>query len=87
MIDIPSSPVKARNERVYGHNGGAACIVCSMPINTEKHKFWVRLFEGCLICTAAEAEADPSGDTGYYPVGKECIKRFPELKPYVEVRP
>lgn len=87
MINIPSSPVRERNERIYGNNGGGACIVCSKPINTDKHRLWVRIFEGCFICTAAEAEADPAGDTGYYPVGKECVKRFPELKPYVEEAP
>ena len=88
MIDIPRSPVKDRNERIYGDNAGGACIVCSKPINTDRHKLWVRILYGCYICTAAEAEKEeaesPGSDTGYYPVGKECIKRFPQIKPYVE---
>ena len=81
MIHIPKSKSLDANEARYGQNDGSACIICSKPITTPS--LWVRIFAGCYICTAEEAEANPSADTGYYPLGKDCLRQHPEIKEYV----
>jgi len=82
MISIPVSKAKASNERKYGDNVGDACVVCSRPI--AEPKYMVRIYAGCDICTDAEAEANPDADTGFYPIGTECIRKHPQIKPYVQ---
>lgn len=72
------------NEKRFGSNDGSHCIICSKPVNVEKHKLWVRIVEGGnYIGTDAEAKANPAGDVGCYPIGKDCLKHHPQLLPYV----
>ena len=85
MITIPKSKSFDANERKYGQNDGSACIVCSKPVAAPTT--WVRIYAGSYICTAAEAEANPDADTGYYPVGPECLHKHPQMKEYVRPTP
>ncbi len=66
------------------------CLICGRPIRSENPKM-VRLWSGGgTIVTTEEAEkllAEDNekwapGDMYYYPVGPECLRKHPELKPY-----
>lgn len=85
MIRIPyNNKLIERNEKVYGCNDGSHCIICNKPVNVDKHKLWVRIVNGgTFIGTAQEGEAQPAADLGYYPIGKDCLKRHPQLVEYV----
>jgi len=65
------------------------CAVCDKPINITKHKLFVWVHEGgASIVTEAEGKklnetGHRGSDLGLHPVGRDCIRRYPELEPYV----
>lgn len=80
MIQIPDNPrYTANSERCTGDQ--MPCVVCGKPITVWR---WaVRLVDGgTMIGTDEDAVADPEGDLGYYPIGSDCLKKHPEIKPY-----
>lgn len=86
MIAIPyNQKLIDKNEKHVGSNVGDACIICSAKIkNLDNHKLWVRIVNGGgYIGTVTEAEAEPSADLGYYPIGADCLKNNPALAEYV----
>lgn len=65
------------------------CVICGKAVNTDRPgTAWVRVHNGGYsIVTDAEAialnnEGRSSADMYYFPVGPDCLKRHPELKPY-----
>lgn len=62
------------------------CVVCGKQIPLKKARYWVHLHDGgALIVTDAEASEMPeNADMGVYPVGSDCLRRYPEIKPYVK---
>lgn len=68
---------------------GEVCIVCGKLIKDVNRKHSVRVFWGVTAVTEAEAneiiaKEGYGGDLSYYPVGSDCLRKQPELKPYVE---
>ena len=88
MIKIPYNyKLIERNEKIHGMNDGTHCIICNKPVNVDKHKYWVRLVNGgCYIGTPEEGQAEPAADLGYYPIGRDCLNRHPEIEQYVDKR-
>lgn len=79
MIPIPSSP--GRDERQITDK--PQCVVCNRIVNREKC-VWIHTREGYYAVTEEETKTlDPAGDSGCYPVGPDCLRRHPELKPYL----
>lgn len=66
-----------------------ACVVCRKPIKTTGHKFFVWMhLGGSHVVTKEEGEhlnatGHAGADLGGQPVGRCCLKKFPELKPYL----
>lgn len=86
MIEIPTSPKRTANEDRYGHPGGKTpCYICAKPIANERirHMIHVHCGGGMAVTEEEAAKLDPAGDLGGQPIGPECLKKHPELKPYV----
>lgn len=87
MYDIIMNVNWDKNYSAKNTKTGEPCAVCGKRIAEPKH--YVRLFWGTTAVTEAEAQEiiareGEGGDLLYYPVGSDCLKRQPELKPYVE---
>lgn len=88
---IPRSPDRSRKWKVKDDE--IECIVCGRPIKPENHKKWLWVhMGGNHAVTSAEGErlnasGERGADLGMQPVGNECLKNYPELKPFVLPRP
>lgn len=82
MIELPRSPNYQKNAaRIRGDY--APCAVCGKAvIKGNKAVHIVR--GGGYVANQFDA-IDPAGDCGIWPIGPECIKAHPELKPYLIV--
>lgn len=73
--------------------GCAPCAVCGRMVDTNKSHWSVHLHHGGFVAvTEAEAEAlnetdERSADMGCFPVGPECAKAHPGLRPYLYRHP
>ncbi len=89
MIPVPKaelSPIKSRD--CMGDE--LPCIVCGRPCDTNpiKHAFyWTqghKYAENMILneTEAADAMHNDGGFMGLYPIGPDCLKKFPHLKEY-----
>lgn len=66
------------------------CTMCGRPIKAKYPKMLHLYNGGSLIVTTEEAQefnrtgeySGGSGDMGAFPIGPECLKNYPQLKPY-----
>jgi hypothetical protein len=80
MQTIPESP-NYKDCGVGGPHG--PCIVCGREVKTQRPNFLRVHGGGIYAVTEDEAESmDRAGDCGLQPIGPECLRRYPELKPY-----
>jgi hypothetical protein len=84
MIKIPRSPTAERNNAT---DDAAPCVICGKLVKAPK--FMLHVHQGGSHAVTAEEAADlnanggePS-DCGGHPIGADCLRRHPELKPYV----
>lgn len=84
MIKIPEHPRHHKNSEKCT-DGSSPCVVCGKPIRHETAQSWVVVVDGGT-CLEHPDDADPNaaGYLGGYPIGKGCLRRHPELKPYVQ---
>jgi hypothetical protein len=91
MIDglaFGTSQYHKNAERVNGEK--TPCAICGRAVNTDSSRTaWIHVHNGgASIVTEAEAKAlndagREAADMCFYPVGSDCLKRHPELGPYV----
>lgn len=84
MIEIPVSPQHNSNAEKSGVF--CPCVVCGKAV-TSANPWMLRLFWGTTAVTESEArqiiaEQGEGGDLGMYPIGAECLRRNPALRPY-----
>lgn len=85
-IQIPKSPQYDQNNKkckgIY-----YPCVVCGKEV--RKPKYMIECVHGGCDVAAMPDTADTSdgGYMGLYPIGFDCLKNHPELKPYVKKRP
>lgn len=90
MIEIPRHPNYRKNaDRL--HADDVPCVICGKAVKDQRFMFWT--WEGAYLVTEAEVDAinagtsdtgmTPAGDSGGYPIGAGCLKKHPELKPYL----
>lgn len=86
-IKIPTSKDYARNEKRCRGND-IPCIVCGKPIkdpimNVTGTILWLRAGSGSLSTAIDPNSPDQGGgEMGCWPIGSDCLRRNPQLKPY-----
>jgi hypothetical protein len=84
-VDIPQKLKDAQWSRKNVDGDTYPCACCGLPV--PKPKFYVHMIDGGGIALHPDDEAlytDDGGDMGLQPVGTDCLKRHPELKPFVQ---
>ena len=76
-IPIPRSHAREANLKRFGHGDVEPCLLCAKPVNHDTAR-WVALNDWCGEIT--DPKNEPNG--GCFPVGPDCWKRNPQLKPY-----
>lgn len=88
MIEIPYTSDHTANQERVDTLKYMPCIVCGRAIKSETPAM-VRVYWGSHIVTAEEAEqlhiseGGDGGDLYYYPIGPDCLRRHPGIRPYV----
>lgn len=86
-ISIPTNPAPKKMQKARSGDCDP-CVICG--IGVAKPKFQCHVIGGGGIALlpddealfAADATAQ-AGDLGCQPVGTDCLRRFPAMKPYV----
>jgi hypothetical protein len=83
MIEIPMSPHYGKNLQTWNSADALPCVVCGKTVRNPKHyvHFWTAAY---AVMESEVPSLDVSGDMGHYPVGSDCLRQHPELKPYVQ---
>lgn len=86
MIEVPMSEHYSKNQERQ-NDMSPGCAVCGKLVKSPKHH--IRYFWGSHAVTNTEANEiiareGYGGDMGLYAIGTDCLKKHPELKPYVE---
>jgi hypothetical protein len=85
-IAIPRNP--SQKTRPCGDDE-AECVICGRPVKLQGHRFF--LWEHCGGGTAVTLEEGErlnatghgGGDLGGQPIGRDCLRKHPELKPFL----
>lgn len=94
MISIPRHKNFSTNEERFHalEDGYIQCVVCGKGLKEDKAKHLVQVYEGSYLISESDKanliaektqEVYNSGDCGLYAVGTDCLKRHPEIKPYL----
>jgi hypothetical protein len=90
MLAIPVNPRYFENlERRNGNRSGyLPCIVCGKGIQDGRVKHSAYVYWGSHLVTPEEharlmVEDGGAGDMGLYAVGSDCLKKHPEILPYL----
>lgn len=85
-VEIERSPNFDRNQK---HADGELphCYLCGKSIEHPQH--WIHIFWGWTVVSEVEAEqliaaGNEPGDMYFFPIGAECLRKRPELKPYTQ---
>lgn len=87
MIKIVENKDRAIvQERTPNPKHAYACIICGKPVSDPKCELWVHN-GGSHAVTLDEGErlnatGHSNADLGYHPIGLECLRKHPELRPY-----
>ena len=86
MIEVPYHPKHTENAERCG--AAYPCVICGKAVTTP-NPWMVHLHGGGgYIVTEEEAGTMPEAeDLGLYPIGAECLRQHPEVKPYAARRP
>jgi len=67
----------------------ASCVICDKPVKLgpKTAMVWVHMGDNHIVTPEEGRRLDESGQAGaslgYQPVGSDCLRRNPALKPYV----
>jgi hypothetical protein len=87
-IAIPERRAPA-SLRERGQTGSSyPCVVCGVHVRSPKWELHMISGGGVALHPADEAlfaadEAASGGDMGFYPIGADCLRQHPELRPFV----
>lgn len=85
MMPIPTSPNYMEDAPLLADFDN--CIVCNRVVKKPRYMFWVHR-GGNRVVTVEEgrklnADGEEASDLGLRPAGANCLKKFPELLPYI----
>lgn len=89
MTDVPYSPNYHRNKRrpvPARARDALPCALCGLPVVNVRYEVHVHDGGGKLVTEEEAATMDPAADLGFHPVGPDCVRRHPELRPYLYER-
>lgn len=87
MIKVPQDSNYWKNESKFPCKGPTyPCVICGRPCPKPKFMVWLHM-GGTHLVTVEEGEklrasGKDEGDVGGHPIGSDCLKKHPELKPY-----
>lgn len=64
-------------------SGEAPCIVCGKGVKVERYHIHEHHGGGVAVTEERAAQLDPAADLGCWPIGPDCLRKHPELKPFV----
>jgi hypothetical protein len=60
------------------------CKLCGRPIKDQSKAKQLHFGTGnAVLITEDEPEVGTADDCGYFPVGPNCARKYPELKPFL----
>lgn len=81
MIEIPRAANYWKNEERCNYDN--PCVVCGKTVKIEGAS--IHTWEGFYAVTEDEVpHLNPAGESGFYPIGRDCLRKHPELKMYVQ---
>lgn len=82
MIKIPTSASYSKN--YAGHSGEhEPCCVCGKAVKAPRHYLHMHCGGSHAVTEAEAATLPDNADLGMQPVGADCLRKHPELRPYV----
>jgi hypothetical protein len=79
-MPIPRSKNYDRN---IDQGGDHPCLVCGKSVQPVANTWWLRLdYAGAPNVIDHDAPDGAEAEMGCWPVGNDCLKRHPKLKPY-----
>lgn len=65
------------------------CIICGKPCKNPKYLVWEHLGGGTVVTMEEGKRLNAAGkegaDLGGQPIGSDCLRKHPELRPYVNL--
>jgi len=80
MIKIHCNPDHRENEQRI-KNGETGCFICGKGVK-EPWKNSIHVYLG-YYAVMEDEKIEEGGDMGMFPVGSDCLKKYPELLPYI----
>jgi hypothetical protein len=56
------------------------CIICELPVDSKK-SMWIHVVDGGGNAAEPNEAVAEAGDVGCHPIGPDCLRRQPQLKP------
>ena len=86
MIEIPKHQNYNKNfDRPYKKDVDVyRCVICGRPCPEPKYMINEHKGGGTAVTEQEAATLDGAGDMGMQPIGADCLKKHPELRPYVQ---
>lgn len=87
QLQIPTNENYSSNQDKFPCKGNTyPCVVCGKPCPNPKFMLWVHC-GGDTAVTIEEGErlnaaGEEGSDLGSQPIGVDCLRKHPELKPY-----
>lgn len=71
-------------DRTGWRDGNSPCVICGKGIPPANQKFGLHLTgRGEFLLADGSEKVDPAADMGWWPIGRDCRRKHPELKPYI----
>lgn len=81
MIPVPYNSNRKVDPMM--REGYEPCLICGRPTNYKRAAVVHVHGGGAVIVTEEEAASmNPAADLGAQPIGPDCLRRHPELRPY-----
>lgn len=80
MIRIPSHPRYLENLDRCGD--ATPCIVCGKAVTNPRYMVHVHNGGTHLVTEEEAVTMNPAADLYYFPLGRDCYRKHPELQPY-----
>ena len=86
MIDIPRHPDYSKNfNRPYREDPDVCrCCICGRPCPEPRYMLNEHCGGGVAVTEQEAASLNEAADLGMQAIGADCLKKHPELKPYVD---